>query len=290
MNTPYMHMKTSLAHLPLPRRGELQAVKKIVVDAIRPEKVILFGTYASGQEAEIISRLPKVPSAFDLLVVTTENEQRSDYQLQELIENRCKDVTEVTILVHDIAYVNRRIVEGQCFFAAVRREGILLYDSGGAALAMAGKTDLGQVLRTAQQDFARWSRQAGAFLRSAQVMLECGEWKMALFMLHQAAEQMYQAILLTFMGYKPTTHNLDKLRRHTGRYSIELAQLFPRVEGEGDRLFRLLVSAYVEARYKDGFHVAEADARLLSSRVGLLLEIGERVCRNRMLALEKQLA
>ncbi len=35
---------------------------------------------------------------------------------------------------------------------------------------------------------------------------------MALFMLHQAAEQMYQAILLAFMGYKPTTHNLDKLQ------------------------------------------------------------------------------
>lgn len=290
MNTSSTHMKSSLAYLPAARRGELERVKEIIIDAVQPEKVILFGVYGSAQEAEIFSGLPEGLSAYDLLVVTRNSERRSDYQLQDMIENRCKDSRAVTILVHDIGYVNSRIAEGQCFFAAVRREGILLYDSGGSALVQPGETNLEQVLRTAEQDFARWCRQARAFLRSAQVMLDGGEWKVALFMLHQAAEQMYQAILLTFMGYKPTTHNLDKLRRYTNRFSIELALLFPRSEGEEDRLFRLLLSGYVEARYKDGFHVAEPDARLLTSRVGRLLEIGERVCRNRMLALEKQLA
>jgi len=109
-------------------------------------------------------------------------------------------------------------------------------------------------------------------------------------MLHQAAEQIYQAILLAFMGYKPTTHNLDKLRRYTNRFSVELACLFPRDSDEEDRLFRLLLSGYVDARYKEDFVVTEDDARLLTGRVGQLLEIAERVCGNRLLSLSKQAA
>jgi len=53
------------------------------------------------------------------------------------------------------------------------------------------------------------------------------EWRISIFLLHQAVEQTYQAILLVFTGYKPCTHNLDKLRRYTNRLSIELAWYFP---------------------------------------------------------------
>src|SRR6185312_16371977 len=126
--------------------------------------------------------------------------------------------------------------------------------------------------------------------RSAEFNLGAGEWKTALFLLHQAVEQIYQAILLVHMGYKPTTHNLDKLRRHTNRYSPELAMVFPRSPGEEDRLFRLLLSGYVDARYKDGFDIGEADARLLTERVGRLLNVSERVCRDHLAVLAKQAA
>jgi len=147
-----------------------------------------------------------------------------------------------------------------------------------------------QVRLTAERDFDRWRRQAWAFFRSAEFNIGREEWKIAIFLLHQSAEHMYQAILLAFTGYKPTTHNLDKLRRYTNRFSIELALLFPRNTGEEDRLFRLLLSGYVDARYKEDFFVTAAEAGLLTERVGKLLEIAERVCRNRLLSLEKKVA
>ena len=101
---------------------------------------------------------------------------------------------------------------------------------------------------------------------------------------------MYQAILLAFTGYKPTTHNLDKLRRYTNRFSIELALLFPRDNEEEDRLFRLLLAGYVDARYKDDFTITGMQAGVLVTRVGRLLEIADRVCGNRLLMLEKKAA
>jgi uncharacterized protein len=284
-------MNTSLAHLTPIQRRELETAKQIIMRSIRPEKIILFGIFSVEADARSISeRLPPGIVAYDLLVVTSQGDRRSDYELQDIIESSCRDEVAVTALVHDIGYVNRRIAEGQYFFTQIRDGAILLYDAGRTPFVKAGVTDLAQVRQLAERDFDRWRRQSRAFFRSAEFNLDGGEWKIVVFMLHQAAEQIYQAILLAFMGYKPTTHNLDKLRRYTNRFSVELACLFPRNSEEEDRLFRLLLSGYVDARYKEDFLVTEADARLLTGRVGQLLEIAERVCRNRLLSLEKQAA
>jgi HEPN domain-containing protein len=291
MNTSAAPMNTSLDHLEPAQRRELETAKRIVVQAVRPEKIILFGIFSMEAEARSFSEgLPRGIGAYDLLVVTSQGDRRSDYELQDIIENRCRDEVAVTALVHDIGYVNRRIAEGQYFFTQIRRSAILLYDAGRTPLSNAVECDLAQVRWMAEQDFDRWRRQSRAFFRSAEFNLDAGEWKIVLFMLHQAAEQIYQAILLAFTGYKPTTHNLDKLRRYTNRFSVELALLFPRNSEEEDRLFRLLLSGYVDARYKEDFVVVEGDARLLTGRVRQLLEIAERVCGNRLLSLGKQVA
>lgn len=284
-------MNTSLTHLSAAQRLDLERATGIIVQAVRPEKIILFGVYSVEADARLFSeRLPPGIGAYDLLVVTNQGDRRSDYELQDIIENRCREEVPVTVLVHDIGYVNRRIMEGQYFFSTMRRDAILVYDAGRVALARGGEADLVQVRWMAERDLERWRRQSRAFFRSAEFNLGGGEWKMVVFLLHQAAEQIYQAILLSFTGYKPTTHNLDKLRRYTNRFSIELALLFPRNGEEEDRIFKLLLSGYVDARYKEDFEVSEADARLLTERVGRLLEIADRVCRNRLLSLEKQLA
>ena len=291
MNMSTAPMNTSLIHLRPAQRQELETAKRVIIQAVRPEKIILFGIFSMEAESRSFSeRLPPGIGAYDLLVVTSQGDRRSDYELQDIIENRCRDEVAVTALVHDIGYVNRRIAEGQYFFTQIRRSAILLYDAGRTPLSKAVECDLAQVRWMAQQDFDRWRRQSRAFFRSAEFNLEAGEWKIVIFMLHQAAEQIYQAILLAFMGYKPTTHNLDKLRRYTNRFSVELALLFPRNSEEEDRLFRLLLSGYVDARYKEDFVVAEGDAHLLTGRVRQLLEIAERVCGNRLLSLGKQVA
>jgi HEPN domain-containing protein len=284
-------MNTSLAHLSSLQRQQLETAIKIIIQAVRPEKIILFGVYSIEAEAVLFTeRFPPGIGAYDLLVVTREGDRRSDYELQDIIENRCRDEVPVTVLVHDIGYVNKRVVEGHYFFSTIRREAILLYDGGRTPLAEAGLSDLVQVRLTAERDFDRWRRQAWAFFKSAEFNIGREEWKIATFLLHQAAEHMYQAILLAFTGYKPTTHNLDKLRRYTNRFSIELALLFPRNSEEEDRVFRLLLSGYVDARYKEDFFVTGAEAGLLTERVGKLLEIAERVCRNRLLSLEKKVS
>ncbi len=291
-------MNTSLKHLSQAQREKLEKAIKIIVRAIQPEKIILFGVYGSasgegGMSDGILPVADIIPAAlgvYDLLIVTRQGDPRSDYEMQDLVENRCRDEVPVTALVHDIGYVNRRLTEGQYFFSTIIQEGTLLYDGRRTPLARPCMPDLGQVRWLAGRDYERWSQQARAFYRSAEFNCNEKQWKIATFLLHQAAEHLYQAILLAFTGYKPTTHNLDKLRRYTNRFSVELVMVFPRDNAAEDNLFRLLLSGYVDARYKEEFTVTEEEVRVLLERVGRLLNIAERVCHNHFSSLEKRAA
>src|ERR1700761_6317809 len=112
-------MNTSLKHLSATQQDALQRIKRIIVRAIQPEKIILFGIYASPVgEGGVLTAVSM--GAYDLLIITREGDRRSDYELQDIIENRCREEAPVTALVHDIGYVNRRLSEGQYFFCTLR--------------------------------------------------------------------------------------------------------------------------------------------------------------------------
>jgi HEPN domain-containing protein len=283
-------MNTSLAHLPLSKRQKLQAVINVIVKAVQPEKVILFGMHSakvSGLPLSGDNPLTGILGGYDLLVVTRRGDHRYDHELQDIIENRCRVHAPVTVLVHDIDHVNNQLLQGQYFFFLTQQEGILLYDAGNIPLAAGVAPDLAQIRAVAQEDFERWRHRGKAFYRSAVFNLHQKEYRLAAFMLHQAAEHIYQGVLLAFTGYKPCTHNLDKLRRYTNRFSLELALLFPRDNEDEEALFKLLQHGYVDARYKEDYMITGEEVKTLARRIENLLSIAERVCRNRFLSLEK---
>jgi HEPN domain-containing protein len=286
-------MNTSLEHLPALKREQLMTITKVIIQAVHPEKIILFGTHVTtgkGPDPFTDKQLAAFLGGYDLLVVTRRGERRYDHELQDLVENRCRMHTPVTVLVHDIDYVNSQMQEGHYFFSMMSREAILLYDAGSIPLAQAAPPNLVHIRAVAQRDFERWKLHAEAFFKSALFNKQQKERKIAAFLLHQAAEQIYQAILLAFTGYKPCTHNLDKLRRYTNRFSIELALLFPRNNAEEDHLFKLLLQGYVDARYKEEYTITEEELSLLTERIAKLLSIAERVCSNRFTSLIKMAA
>jgi HEPN domain-containing protein len=273
-------MKTDLYHLSPFHRRQLELLIPVAVKAVRPEKIILYGWYG----------MDPLPVGYDLLVVTRRGERRYEHEIQDIIENRCRLHGTVTVLVHDIDHVNQRLAEGQYFFSQLGKDGVLLYDAGNIPLTAAAVPDLTGIRLNAQKDFERWSHHARVFFDSAVFNQQKREYWLSVFLLHQAAEQIYQAILLAFMGYKPCTHNLDKLRRYTHRFSIELSLLFPRNAAGEEHLFKLLLSSYVEARYKEDYCITPDELQELIERIERLLVIAGRICHNRFISLEKMAA
>lgn len=283
-------MKTSLDHLPLVKQVRIKQFVEIIVEKVNPEKVILFGSYATNKWVEDEQmedgRWVQYISDYDFLVITKEGERRSDYEVQEIIEKRSGIREPVSAITHDIDYVNGKLSDGQYFFVEIQQQGIMLYDAGNTPLAERRILTPMEKKAFAQDDFDHWIDSAKEFLIDAINAFNRGSFKKGLFELHQAAERTYNAVILVFRGYKPKTHNLEKLYRYTKHYSRELAAIFPQNTKEEVDWFDLLKKGYIEARYDKKFSITEAELAFLIGRVEQLQAIARKVCEDRIAAFD----
>src|SRR5690606_18868702 len=94
-----------------------------------------------------------------------------------------------------------------------------------------------------------------------------GSHAIAAFLLHQAAEVLLKAVLVTFTGYRPKTHDLGELERRCTRASPGIGPLVPQDAPDRARLAALLRAAYVDARYSFGFEVSREDLEALAGHI-----------------------
>lgn len=75
-------MQTSLDHLPEHKQGQLREITATIVKAVDPEKVILFGSHATGRWVQERGtgngRLYEYVSDYDILVITKQGDKRRD--------------------------------------------------------------------------------------------------------------------------------------------------------------------------------------------------------------------
>jgi HEPN domain-containing protein len=203
---------------------------------------------------------------------------QSDAEVQEIVERRSGLNDHISAISHDIEYVNGKLSDGQYFFADIQKEGILLYDAGNTALAEKRELSPVEKKTMALQDFNNWFPRAQSFLKHARISLVDKDFNLSDFFLHQAAENTYNTVILVFRGYKPKTHNLEKLRRYAKHFSKELTLVFPMSDKEEKDLFALLRKGYVEARYDKKFVITEKEIRLLVERLEKMQAITEKIC------------
>lgn len=279
-------MNTSLAHLPEYKQEQLKEITRIIVESVDPEKVILFGSHATGRwvEHRYVSGgiMFEYISDYDILVITKAGEERKEYELQDLIENRVNYKTPVTVILHDIEFINKMLSEGQYFFSDIENEGILLYDAGNIPLADRKPLSPADAQRIAQEDFDHWYNSSLEFLLGAKFYFDRNSLNIGAFNLHQATERAYHAVSLVFTGYKPKTHNLGKLKRYTKRFSEELLAVFPENSKHERHLFDLLKRGYLDARYKKDYRITVEEFQELLERVQKVQQIAREISFNKI--------
>ena len=286
-------MKTSLSHLPQHKQEQIDKITRIIKEVVDSEKIILFGSYATGNWVEDRYTEGHITfeyvSDYDFLVVVKSGEKLQSDVVQDMIENRCHFREPVNAIIHDIDYINQALSEGQYFFSDIYKEGILLYDAENVPFEKPRKLSFSETRAIAQGDFDKWYTSGEQFLNYAEFAFRDSLSKnktlnAAAFILHQSAERFYNAVILVFTGYKTKTHNLHKLRRHTKRFSVELASIFPypTEDQQEKRFFDLLKKGYIDARYKDDYKITEEEFSILLNRVYLLKEVVKELCQEKI--------
>jgi predicted nucleotidyltransferase/HEPN domain-containing protein len=283
-------MRRSLAHLPKHKREELKLVTEIILDECPTVlMVILFGSYARGEWVEDTYVEDGVTyeyaSDFDILVIVRSNRIVNSTDTWRRAEARARRFpvrTWTNLIVESIETVNNALVRGHYFFTDIRKEGIVLYDTGEFQLARPRKLNPKERRGQARAHFKEWFASAKDFYTSFEFNLKRRKLKVAAFELHQATERFYGAILLVFTNYRPKMHDLEKLSHMVAGYDPALLTVFPQATEEQKKSFDLLNRAYVEARYNPRYKISKAQLEYLAERVRKLQRLTKRICQARI--------
>lgn len=281
-------MKTSLAHLPEFKQGEINQIVAIIQEVVNPEMIILFGSYAKGTYVEHSYTAKdgiryEYISDYDFLIVTKDNPEKT-YVQESLVMNRTdRYKPPVNLEIHEIEYINKGLEIGEYFFVDIVREGVLLYDKGTIQFTEPRELTADEKKEKAQRYFDTLFPQADEFIAGSKFYAERSNYKLAAFNLHQAAENLYYATLLVFTDYKPKTHNLWKLRNKAKPYSETLFSVFrAEVEKNEKRLFELLKRGYIDARYRSDYDITGNELAILLERVVIMTGIVKEMCENKI--------
>jgi predicted nucleotidyltransferase/HEPN domain-containing protein len=279
-------MKTTLDHLPPRKQDELRAVVDVLRAGVPLSLVILFGSHARGDWVEDPEE--GYFSDYDLLAIVESPKVVDDAALWTRLEDAARALTgeaALSLLVHDIRFVNSEIRAGSYFFGDIRNEGIVLHDAHRFTLATPKEANPRERLERAERHFAFWFESADEFLKTYAFGASTGMNSNAAFQLHQAAERLYVTANLVFTGYKRKEHNLQKLHEEAAPVHPDIAAVLPRSTPEDKHLFDLLRRAYIDARYDKSYRITAEELATLGERVRAFAAVVERVCQEKIASL-----
>ncbi len=302
-------MKTALDHLPAGKRAELARVQEILVEEFRAAlaehplkarkpaeilKIVLFGSYARGGWVDEPKSKPnRYQSDFDLLVVVSHKDLADAetywFAAEERVTRHALEGTPVSFIVHSVGEVNESLERGEYFFVDIIKDGIALFEKPGHPFRKPKPLTPAAALAEAERAFEHWFPLALRFYQTFEANLDPDGYKFAAFQLHQAAERLYVAYILTQTLYRPKTHNLKHLRSLAEGADARFLEVWPPGAPGGRRAFARLKAAYVDARYSEHYEIEREELVWLGQRVGTLRDLVKALCEERIAALRLEL-
>ncbi len=300
-------MPRTLDHLPAGKRAELAFVVELLTAGFDEERstrwaqhlkngqilrIILYGSYARGDWVE--DPVGRYFSDYDLLVVVADEKHADVLEFWGTAEKRLlaelssgeRLRTPVNFIVHTQAEVDDALTRGRYFFMDIMADGVELLSAPDApAFAEPQPLAPDVALAETQAHYEDWIPSAAKALKGARFYIAEGDFNDAAFLLHQAAERLYNGVLLVTTLYTPKSHNLIRLRNLAEQIDPTLIDVWPTETKAERRGFELLKQAYVKARYSRRYKVTAEELAWMIERIELLQARVIALCEARLAAL-----
>ena len=167
--------------------------------------IILFGSYARGDWVSDEYTKGRITYSYqsdlDIMVIVKKGkhidyaEPRVEKRLarEQILDPHSKKPW-ITLIFESIDYVNRQLEKGRYFYSDIKKEGVLLYDSGEFTLSEVKELSSVQRRAIAKEDFEQWFESGSEFLVDTLNALQRNSLNRGAFYLHQATESFYSAI------------------------------------------------------------------------------------------------
>lgn len=297
-------MRRDVDHLPSVQQAELERVTQLLMTEFaqatarasqpwkkngRILKIILFGSYARNDWVDEPEN--GYQSDYDLLVIVSHPDLTDVadywYVAEERILNDPAIARPVNIIVHTLDEVNEALSRGEYFWVDIARDGIILQEGQGGALAAPKPLTAADAYEMAASYLSAKLADVDRWLATVEFQIthssaDTGYRKLAAFNLHQATETSYACFLLVRTLYFPRSHNIKFLRSLAEASEPRLIEAWPRADRLDRRRFELLKRAYVEARYSPNYEIEPEDLLALSQSVRRLRDLVEAVSLERI--------
>lgn len=224
--------------------------------------------------------------AYCLLVVITAS-QSQQHTIQDFLSHHFPDL-QITVLSHWSGQVDKLLAEGNRFFCEVFKTGLLLTTSDGYnALSSIHAGTPAQYHEDARQFFSHHSALSKGFLASARQRFTDQDFKLCLFLLHQAMEQSAIGLIRVWMGYRYNIHHLSRLLALCCYFSPKIPQIFTNSK-QDQILLQKLNRAYLDTRYQNDFQVTAHQAEALLKKVEVFKDVSDALCISKLTSLQEQ--
>ncbi len=297
----FVVMKRTTRFLPPRKRQDLQQLAELIRENVKQvEMIILFGSYAKNKYVDYDQRIEfgtptYYMSDYDIVILTRKPIGAIESSLYEKIKDRFFENknrpfhTHPQFVNYGIDEFNYALSKAHYFETEIKRDGVILYDSGAYKLARRRRLDYTEIRDRAQKYFDDKLGKANNFLEDTLFNFKKNEFVHSSFHLHQSAENLLRVIPMTFILYGHKSHDLSELMNAAKKHTTEIFEVFPCDTPEEKRLFDLLQRAYIESRYNPDFEVTKEDIDALIPKVEQLRDIVEKVCRERIAYYESQI-
>ena len=297
----FVIMKRTTRFLPPRKRQDLQQLAELIRENVKQvEMIILFGSYAKNKYVDYDQRIEfgtptYYMSDYDIVILTRKPIGAIESSLYEKIkdkffENKNRPFhTHPQFVNYGIDDFNYALSKAHYFETEIKRDGVILYDSGAYKLARRRRLDYTEIKERAQKYFDDKFERAMSFLIDVPHPAKRSDYKQSSFYLHQSAENLLRVIPMTFILYGHKSHDLSELMNAAKKHTTKIFEVFPCDTPEEKRLFDLLQRAYIESRYNPDFEITQADVYALVPKIEHLREIVEKVCRERIAYYDRQI-
>jgi HEPN domain-containing protein len=249
--------------------GFQSVIDGLVLD-IAPVAVVCFGhSFSVVNHKGCFQSTSSEHRHYDLLVVQPNSNHYKDHEIIDLIKRRFPDELSVNVLSHSERSVSTALAEQHPFFTKVFSEGQVLYiaDNSHLEIDKIGATDAISGESKHWRECKRSFELSESFLELASYALGNNIHDVAVFLLHQAMEQMCIASIKAHLKYRPATHNIVRLIALVSCYIPQARDLFPCNTSDERELLDFLKRAYSDVRYKACYRVPSHIAFSLLERV-----------------------
>lgn len=269
---------TSVYHGFAMQHDELsKEIVKRVVAAAPVQRLYLLGLSTAYRRTETLFSVQSVTrmevTHYYLLALVEKEDNQTLNNVQDKIEGALQHYLPVTVISFSAMQFSKWLLEGHSFAAAVYEKAFLLYEKDEVPLPFPATVNEDAIKNEAEQLYNQTKTRVQEFLAGAELYTIRVQYKMAAFMLHQAAEQALRTMLIIHTGLRINTHSLDRLIRYCTMFCFELPDVFPRGNEKEKRIFELLQKAYINARYNEDYSIKFKELSILTIQAKKLFSI-----------------